>query len=284
MNNNKYMNTNNQKNIEDEYDSKDPDNYSKCDTRPHFIKHVNHRHAGLVKSILKKMYIFENNHNYADALQDGFYGVILAEKTYDASKGYKFETHAWWYIRKEIQNGMAKISDAGISFKSMDTLNKNRDKATMSLDFIYASKTISDATLKEYIPYEPPTVEDRLFDEDIDVQTNIEQNRASILKELVKDSDPQLVAWTYNSKHLRLYTKTELDEIYRLVEQYHPGLLDKYEGKLQKLKAKLQQIYRKKSYDICKNNPILAETFKYSIHDKSFLYIFLKRRNTPGIK
>lgn len=46
-----------------------------------------------------------SNNDFEDALQDAYFGLVDAVRTYDEEKGYKFMTHADYHIMKAITQG-----------------------------------------------------------------------------------------------------------------------------------------------------------------------------------
>lgn len=63
-----------------------------------------HDYLPLVKSIASK---YKNKYKdlnipFEDLVQEGFLGILEAEKRFDASKGIKFSTYAFYWIKKKI--------------------------------------------------------------------------------------------------------------------------------------------------------------------------------------
>jgi RNA polymerase primary sigma factor len=47
-----------------------------------------------------------NNMEFMDIVQEGAFGLVRAVELYDSTKGYKFSTYAYWWIRQAITRGI----------------------------------------------------------------------------------------------------------------------------------------------------------------------------------
>ncbi len=84
----------------------------------------------LVKSVAKK-YAGRNSHLQQDLEQEGFLGVLDAQKRFDASKGAKFSTYAYFWIRKRILAYLAReCAQQGTVLREKDLLAESHQDNT----------------------------------------------------------------------------------------------------------------------------------------------------------
>lgn len=99
----------------------------------------------LVRSIINKRYLSKNPELYEDMLQEGIVGLIKAEKTFDASLGYKFTTYAHRVINNEILMFLKKYKNKHSAVVSYDNSIEDIDNE------VSYSDVLSEEVPKEYI-------------------------------------------------------------------------------------------------------------------------------------
>lgn len=121
----------------------------------------------LVYKILHSHKIFPNHRLYDDCLQAGLIALYRSIETWD-SKRAKLSTHAFWFIRKGIQEELAKTPIVYLG--GYESMLRHIDKHyTLSLDYSYGRSQAEDSgTLLDVVS--EPEKEDSLFSED---QVNI---------------------------------------------------------------------------------------------------------------
>jgi RNA polymerase nonessential primary-like sigma factor len=68
--------------------------------------------ASIAKSILFSHRKYNRNRGLAlvDALQEGAIGLMRAAEKFDGTRGYKFSTYAWWWIKQAIMRAISTQS------------------------------------------------------------------------------------------------------------------------------------------------------------------------------
>ena len=160
------------------------------------------QHEDLVFHVLRKMFIFDHHYLYKDLRACGVLGLIKAAETFNPRRKVKFSTHAFYYIRKEIQNGLCALSNT-ISYKSTESLESERSRFVLSLDYSMEKGDTFGFWLGN-----------------IDNFESIEKKRIveSFLKEV---GDSELLEWIYSKKH---DVQKNKKEIKLLLEKYHPNI------------------------------------------------------------
>lgn len=185
-------------------------------------------HLNLVHHVLQKvMHIDLNSNLYQDLYQCGCYGLVKAQKTYNKKLG-PFSTHAYYYVRKEIQKGLYSLGDT-ISYKSLPGF-LNRKSCIPIADYIIS------------IP--------RSYKNNFESKETFEIQK-KFIKELGSD---KLIYWIFTPK-----SKCYIDEqeIKLLLKKYHPDI----KMPLNKTKSYLRQVYRSRAISMSKYNKVYNEIF-----------------------
>jgi len=103
-----------------------------------------------------------------DLLQEAYLGLIDAAEGFDADRGVRFSTYAWWHIRKRITEALNKQNDM------IRTPRRAKDRVQcLSLDYEYDH----DLTMLDHLEDGSPEPWQELA----------EQERVDALHELIKE-------------------------------------------------------------------------------------------------
>lgn len=85
-----------------------------------------------------------------DLIQDGNVALIRAVEKYDFSRGYKFSTYCYWWIRQAMQRSI-KLNDSSVRLPSsfhdlLGKINKSVEELTRELDRRPTFKEMADRT------------------------------------------------------------------------------------------------------------------------------------------
>ena len=202
-------------------------------------------HIGLVKKVLKSMYIGDSHQNYLDYLQAGYIGILKAKETYDSSKGCQFQTHAYWLIRKEIQMAYAYNADSAISFANMQAYQDHGQRNhTHSLNYLMIVDDESDGMeLQDMLPSKEDSI--------------TQKETVSLEEQFVKDlggDDVDLIRIVFDAsqqppEHIQLISDFAV--------KHYPHI--KHSSKYNKDYVRKQ--FRYKALKLIKSNPKYQELF-----------------------
>jgi len=83
------------------------------------IKKLYQNYLPLVKSIASR---YKHRVSFEDLIQEGFLGLLEAEKRFDPSKKIKFSTYAFYWVKKKILEAIQKEK-----IQSLDSLKLNEE-------------------------------------------------------------------------------------------------------------------------------------------------------------
>ena len=86
---------------------------------------------GLVIFCLRKYNIFRDSLEYEELVSEGTIGLVKAAINYDPTRGYKFNTYAYYCIRNEIIEYLKKNNK---NFKTISTNAKTSDESDRTLE------------------------------------------------------------------------------------------------------------------------------------------------------
>lgn len=190
----------------------------------------------LVVSIAKKYVRY--NYSFADTIQDGNAGLIIAVDKYDPERSYKFSTYASWWIRQSITRSIAlhartiriPVYLEGLARK----INMYNSKLSIELGRKPTEKELAAALNITIEKLKNVQMLD-LFTDPVSIQTSINENDDGTIEEFIQDKGPSIED-DYEKKELKENVETVLGiltEKEREVLKYRYGFYDNKEYTLE---------------------------------------------------
>ncbi len=142
------------------------------------------KYEGLVKSIAKK-YI-GNGLSFEDLMQNGNIGLWTAKIKFNEKLGYEFSTYATSWIKVEIENGIAELSDISqYRIKQIKKMKRAESELTQELKREPTDKEIAD---KLEIPIEKLVELKTLAQQNISLENTIDSESDSTISYFIADN------------------------------------------------------------------------------------------------
>ena len=149
----------------------------------------------LVVNVAKKFAYICNFHTMDDLIQEGCIGLARAIEKFDGSRGYKFSTYAYWWIRQAIQRSMTqRESHIRLPINAVDKLHKikkwmpsfyREHRRVPTIKEMAEFAELSVDAVKSYLPHISGVGS-------LDIPTDKQTDGGSTLIDFVPDTAPSL--------------------------------------------------------------------------------------------